>query len=177
MKLAEYEYCMSQALAGNLRDLEKSVLPNAQFQHYLRSIQENTFRALDACFPCCRRLIGDDCWYGLLQQYLPQQQATHADLSHLGKNLAEFIQTTPLHEQLAYLSDMATFEWQWYQCFHGPLGNEKTLTSNFALARLWEMCQPEYTGDFQLPATAIFHFSIRSTKNGIITHTLKKENR
>ena len=83
------------------------------------------------------------------------------------------IETTPLISQINYLADMARFEWCWYQCFHGPIGNQKLLSSQFALANIWEMCQPEYPGDFIIENNQNhYYFSFKATHKNVMIYSL-----
>lgn len=180
MKLAQYNHAMQRVLEG---DHQSSTLFTASScpDYYMKSIQQRYVEALDACYPACRRLVGDPCWYGLLHQYLRDRQVSTADLSELGRQLSDFILTTPLHQQLVYFADLARFEWCWFRCFHGDTRSTsepgfiaatssiqsaadlQLLESAYPLASIWEMCQAEYEGDFQLPPEdRTYHFAFIS---------------
>lgn len=170
MHLDHYFGLLEQALQGDQSSASAAFTPASRLQYYPDSIRERFIEALNGIFPCCRRLVGDDCWWSLLGRYLKGQTVENSDLSVLGRDLAEFIKTTPLRDQLPYFSEMAQFEWLWFQCFHGKTGSShrvisrqadqilqrnqtlQLMSSRYPLAHIWEMCQTEYQGDFQVPS-------------------------
>lgn len=108
-------------------------------------------KALRNVFPCCERLVGEDFFRQMTTEFL-QQPSSYLTADAQAQDFAEFVAQYQPAASLPYLADMAKLEWCWYQVFHGPEGaaGAKIIKSNYPITQIWEMCQPEYQGDFVL---------------------------
>lgn len=127
-------------------------------------------------YPVCRRLVGEACFQAILTDWIAVSGPLPSEIMAYGNGFADFIQGCQIVSELGYLSDLVRFEWQWYQAFHAPLlipinrldlnhtlqqkGDALVLSlapcvqlieSAYPLLAIWQMGQPEYQGDFQLP--------------------------
>lgn len=148
MKLADAYNALQQQLQQP--SASATFVSSSHLKQYQQSIEQGMIAALSAIYPCVIKLIGNDCWQSLLPNYISQQAATSADISHIGAELPQYLSTSPIIQQVHYLAEVAKYEWQWYLCFHGDVGNSRFVQSSYPLLDIWQMCQAEYAGDYQL---------------------------
>lgn len=183
MKLADYQQILIQHLLeqSNEHDALQSVFTDqSKLEQRLAIYQANIigsrFAALQQIFPCVERLLGVDYFRQLAEPFLQQHASEHVAIDHMWPTFVNFIEQHSVLEHVNYIADVAQFEGCWHQVFHGRDNARKPVkavsiedtfylpndvqffTSVFPVQLLWEMCQPEYQGDFQLPESSEQHF-------------------
>jgi len=129
---------------------------------YRRNILGSRFAVLQQLFPCVEKLLGKDYFQQLGEIFLQQHPSHDVAISNISQPFVAFIQQHEVMQHVAYIADVALFEAAWYRVFHGRNNPEATaslkslvdvelIDSAYPVHLLWEMCQPEYRGDFQLP--------------------------
>jgi hypothetical protein len=145
------------------------------YQNSIRGIHQ---KALQEIYPVCNKLVGDDFFIAMINEYIMQTDFIFSDLEEYGSTLPEFISEFTPAKALPYLSDVAQLEWAWHRVFHAE--ENKTLdlnklsacyaahgesilfllqpeshllSSNFPIHRIWEMNQNGFTGDTNLILT------------------------
>jgi len=142
-----------------LHDLQKHFITQIQHSHtdnlalniYHESSLGGRLKAFRNVFPCCERLVGEDFFRQMTTEFL-QQPSSYLTADAQAQDFAEFVAEYKAAASVPYLADVAKLEWCWYQVFHGPEGEvgARIVESNYPITQLWEMCQPEYQGDFVL---------------------------
>lgn len=184
MKLYDYQKKMTE----QLDDQEDQSLVV-----YRESIKINRQKALTQQFPCCSKLVGDDYWQMLAENFIEQYSSRHQAIHEDAPLFIHFLEKHEIKTTVPYLVDMAELEWAWYQVFHGP-NNESAsyadlqqelathenhavfrrahglqlLRSAYPLHQIWEMCQPEYEGDYQYQQEQDRYFFAIVQKKGAI---------
>lgn len=142
----------------------------------LRPYRENVLcglaEALEALYPVCRRLVGDEFFREAGRRFARECPSRSADLNEYGAGLAEFFAGFEPSRALAYLPDVARLEWALHRTRLAPAPAELdleslanvpeakrgevafTLAANVALLaspypidRIWRTNQPDYTGE------------------------------
>jgi hypothetical protein len=94
---------------------------------YRTNIFSTLTKALSSVYPITTKVIGEQGFKQLAQQYIHYKFPTEACLLNYGDEMPAFIKTIPmLMESVPYLSDLATFEWLCHKAAHAPI--EKTVT-------------------------------------------------
>ena len=152
-----------------------AISSNTRLNVYRNSIIGGRLAALRQIFPSVEKLIGEICFQQLAEQFIARYPSTNIRLNAMGAQYVAFIQDSDMLQEVPYLAEMAQFEWLWHQVFHGPTNQPinydqlaiaieqageniqlqrplgaRAFSSFYPLDKLWEMCQPEYQGDFVL---------------------------
>jgi hypothetical protein len=90
----------------------------------LRIHRNNVFssllKAMRQVYPCIERLVGEECFVGLVQQYIHQFPSTMPDLRVYGEHFSEYLAAFPAIESLPYLPAVASLEWLCHIVFFEP---------------------------------------------------------
>lgn len=142
----------------------------------LRVYRNNVFvsltEALRACYPVVSGLVGKRFFDCAAAHYIRAYPSASGNLHDFGRELAKFIGDFPPASQLVYLPDVARLEWAYQEVFHAaepaPLDfarlasvpsdrysdlrfelhpASRLFASPFPVLRIWQLNQPEYTGD------------------------------
>lgn len=142
---------------------------------YQDSMVEGFITALQETFPVCQKLVGEEFFRAMAKKYIYQTPSISPDLGEYGQSFPDFITTFAPAQSLPYLADTALFEW--YRCrilqgennqpfniqalaaidenlqnqiiFQLPK-NSYLIASKFPLARIWEVHQENYIGEFSV---------------------------
>jgi uncharacterized protein len=146
---------------------------------YRGNVQANAAKALRNAYPVCRRLVGADFFDGLAHAYAARLPSTSGDLNDYGAAFASFLDDFPHVAHLPYLPDVARLEWLVHRAHFAadvPLFDPAVLAgvteaqfgarvarlhpacallqSDWPLARLFEIHQPDYAGEFAVDVEA-----------------------
>jgi hypothetical protein len=162
VKLAEYQAHFMEALLGD----ETSLFEEERINIYRRSVLGVRYAALQQIFPCIKKIVGDNCFQGIAEDFLYNNPSYSYKADEVGEKFPAYLKTLASLEQVPYCVDMAKFEWCWHRVFHGrnnsqvllqPLSKDsklpldyQLLSSCYPLHEIWAMCQPEYEGDFEI---------------------------
>lgn len=145
---------------------------SSQMAIYKGSVQGGLLGVLRATYPVCCRLVGNDYFGQLAQEYIKQTVHSEPDITNYGKDFTRYIHATlPLH-QLCYLADVAAIEWASHLALNGLfvekldqaalacVGLEQQPNLTFALAecstllysrypvlRIWQVNQADQEGE------------------------------
>jgi hypothetical protein len=97
--------------AGRLNPKE---VINVYRQDYFARLSE----ALGETFGAVWAVLGDDDFHQLCRDYIKQHPSIFKDLGHYGNLLALYLKQTPHHEDFPWISDLAQFEWDFWEIFH-----------------------------------------------------------
>jgi hypothetical protein len=141
-------------------------------QVYGNNVFESLVGALKAVYPVVERLVGVGFFGYAADGYIRHHPPTSGNLHDFGDSFAEFLAGFEPARELVYLPDVARLEWAWHRAFHAadhaPLTIERLaavppeqygqlrfrlhpsvqlIASDYPLLRIWQVNQPEYTGD------------------------------
>ncbi|GAB4350445.1 MAG: DNA-binding domain-containing protein [Immundisolibacter sp.] len=146
--------------------------PTRRLAVYRNAVRVRLKDALADVYPVLRRLVGDDCFDGIANEYLRRYPPREGWLQSFGAHMAALCADLPVLAGLPYLADVARLEWArqraWYAPSTAPIGAEAfsavpaseqaavcldlrpgstLLPSAYPIARIFEVNQPDYTGD------------------------------
>ena len=124
--------------------------PELCLQIYCDSSLGGRLKALRNIFHSCERMVGEPFFAQMTTEFLTQHASQHLTADAQGQYFPDFIANYSAAFTVPYLSDLAQLEWLWYQVFHGASETPRFMQSDYLVTQLWEMCQPEYCGDFVL---------------------------
>ncbi|WP_087024680.1 DNA-binding domain-containing protein [Thaumasiovibrio subtropicus] len=68
---------------------------------------------LEATYPICKAIVGDDCFQQLARQHVLSEPLTEGDVSHYGEGFDRSIRAVnSVHDAVPYLAALAELEWQ-----------------------------------------------------------------
>lgn len=85
---------------------------------YLNNIFVSLTESLQQIYPSIRKLVGDEFFAMLAQQYIKQYPSQSADLAEYGEFFAKFLSTKTNLASLSYLQEVAELEWAKHQVFY-----------------------------------------------------------
>ncbi|APD47766.1 DNA-binding domain-containing protein [Synechococcus sp. CS-602] len=125
------------------------------FAAYRGSVKGKLIRCLEDIYPVCQRLVGDNFFGGLTEQFIMTYASVSPDLGDYGAELPAFIKTFTPAEALPYLADVAQLEWHWHRVFNAP--DEKA----FDMQALSQVAAEQWESlVFQLPRSSVLLRSI-----------------
>jgi hypothetical protein len=74
-------------------------------------------KVLQEIYPVCLKLVGEDFFIAMINEYILITPSTSFDLGHYGETLPNFISSFPPAQHLVYLSEVARLEWAWHHLF------------------------------------------------------------
>jgi len=201
MCLAEYQTQFMNQLFNNDSNNELFSGDHQQtlqrLQIYRNSIHGNRVAAYQRLFTCCQKIVGNDFWLQLLDDFISCTPSLATDITHSAKQLPDFIAQHHATKDLAYLADLAHLELAWHDCFHQatkPIDRNLTslpeavhqygeqlqlqlaigsqlLSSQYPVADLWQLCQQEPENDrpFLLTESNFYFILYRKHDSIIIT--------
>jgi len=116
-------------------------------------------KALAGAYPIVAKIVGQSFFEGMAREYLRRFPSTSGDLNEYGAQLAEFVARFPHTQDLPYLPDVARMEWLVHRAYYAaddaPPGARLApacalLASPWPLARIWEVHQDDYEGEFSV---------------------------
>jgi hypothetical protein len=136
-------------------------------------------RALAGTYPVVAKIVGEEFFAGLAREYLRAHPSTSGDLNDFGVAFADFVAEFTHTRDLPYLPDVARMEWLAHRAYfaadarplelaalgavpeqdYGALRLALApacalLESRWPLARLWEVHQDDYAGEFSVDLDA-----------------------
>ncbi len=139
----------------------------------------NAARAIEAAYPVIAKIVGAEFFSGLARQYRLRFPSQDGDLNDYGESFAAFIGDFPPAAQMPYLADMARLEWQVHRAHYAadPASFDaaslagltpeaqlqlrpqlhpacRILHSDYPLARIWQVHQDAFEGEFEVDITA-----------------------
>ena len=160
-----------QELAASLLSMRSDVSWGTSA--YRRNAFGNWTGALANAYPIVRKIVGEDFFDGLARAYAREHPSTSGDLNECGVRLPGFVAAFPHTQDLPYLPDVARMEWlarlalyapdapvfdpaalakvppENYPALRPKLAPGATVfRSDWPVARVWEVHQEGYRGDF-----------------------------
>ncbi len=93
-----------------------------RFSIYRQSITSTRVRALEAIYPVCRRVLGEQCFSAVLTPFVWRTADAAPDLNAYGAGLAEALQhltaAEPVFRDYPYLPDLARLEWSLHAAYY-----------------------------------------------------------
>jgi len=136
-------------------------------------------KALAGTYPIVAKIVGESFFEGLAREYLRRFPSASGDLNEFGASLAQFVAHFPHTQDLPYLSDVARMEWLAHRAYYardaaapdlarlaatterdyarlrfGLAPASALLASSWPLARIWEVHQDDYEGEFSVDLEA-----------------------
>lgn len=88
---------------------------------YTSNTKERLVATLEAAFPVCKQVMGNDCFQAMAEEYALQYPSEEKSLYHYGAKFNQFtdliIKTNEQFYNVAYLPDLALFEWKMHLSF------------------------------------------------------------
>ena len=142
---------------------------------YRGNAAANAAKAMEAAYPVVAKIVGAEFFLGLATQYRSRFPSRDGDLNEYGDYFAAFLADFAPAREMAYLPDVARLEWQVHRAHYAAdrvsfdparLASVPTehqlqlrprlhpacdvLHSAYPLARLWEVHQTAFSGDFEV---------------------------
>ena len=142
---------------------------------YRNNIHENCAKALAGAYPIVRKIVGESFFDRLAHEYSRAHPSTCGDLNRHGALMPRFVADYAGTQDLPYLPDVARMEWLAHLAYYAadarpfeipvladlpenpPLQLAPScalLRSDWPLARLWEVHQDEFAGEFSVDFAA-----------------------
>lgn len=115
-------------------EIEKLILADAMSaKHRLQIYHNNVYismqEALKAVYPVVCRLVGDEFFGMMANEYIHQHPSCSGNLHDFGNQLPNFIKGFSPAKELVYLSDVAKLEWAYHSVFHAADSSEFDITA------------------------------------------------
>lgn len=142
---------------------------------YRSNVLATSGQALAAAYPVIARVVGAEFFEALARAYLTHSPSTSGDLNQYGMQFPAFLEGFPHVRELPYLPDLARLEWAVHRAHYAadldPLDVSRLalvpeadqpslrlklnplcelLESRYPLARIWEIHQKDYGGEFSV---------------------------
>lgn len=120
-------------------------------------------KALAGAYPIVAKIVGESFFEGLAREYLRRFPSTSGDLNEFGASLPQFVARFEHTQDLPYLPDVARMEWLAHRAYYAADGAAPgsclapscaLLASPWPLARIWEVHQDDYEGEFSVDLEA-----------------------
>lgn len=142
---------------------------------YRNNLHENLGGALASAYPIVRKIVGEGFFDRLARDYSRAHPSTCGDLNRYGALMPRFVADYAGTQDLPYLPDVARMEWLAHLAYYAAdakpfdirapsqlpenpclqLGPScALLRSEWPLARLWEVHQDKFTGEFSVDFAA-----------------------
>jgi hypothetical protein len=146
---------------------------------YRGNAQANAVKALGAVYPVLAQIVGTEFFEGLARAYAKSFPSASGDLNEYGEAFGEFLAGFEPAQELPYLPDVARLEWRahkaHYATDHLHLDPARLaqiaeddyaalrlvlhpacalLQSPWPLARIWEVHQADFSGEFEVDLDA-----------------------
>jgi len=150
--LADIQSQLIQSLldSENHSDALELILPGnrscSTLDIYKNSIQVSLLKSLSATYPVCEKLVGEDFFCNMAQEYIKNNPSRNPDLTFYGETYSYFIEEfLMLHDikGLEYLSDVARLEWAWYQVFNAPDEQKSERDDRSLIEQLSTLAEPD----------------------------------
>jgi hypothetical protein len=144
-------------------------------QIYRDNVFGNWSKALAGAYPIVRKIVGAEFFKGLAREYARAYPSASGDMNEYGAQLAGFVASFPHTQDLPYLPDVARMEWLAHLAYYAADARPfeinalsqlpenprlqlapscALLRSDWPLARLWEMHQDGFAGEFSVDFSA-----------------------
>jgi hypothetical protein len=152
--------------------LANGIDPATRLGFYRNNVESNFREALRATYPVTGQLVGARYFERLAGEFFRAYPSKSGDLNLYGMEFAEHLLSHEVARQLPYLPDVARLEWAVEQAFYAedrppldfsllssvPPDRQEAITltwhpscrvlaSPYPVQRIWEMHQPDYSGD------------------------------
>ena len=146
---------------------------------YRGNAQANALKAVGAIYPVLAQIVGSDFFEGLARAYAKNFPSASGDLNEYGEAFGDFLAGFEPSQELPYLPDVARLEWRahkaHYAANHLHLDPARLagvaedgyaalrlalhpacalLQSPWPLARIWEVHQADFSGEFKVDLDA-----------------------
>jgi hypothetical protein len=146
---------------------------------YRGNARANTVKALGAAYPIIGKIVGEEFFFGLASEYQSRCPSGSGDLNEFGEAFAAFLADFSHVKEMPYLPDVARMEWRVHRAhfaadqatfdpqrlvsvpperqlqlrmrLHPACG---ILHSVYPLARIWQVHQDDYNGEFEVDLAA-----------------------
>ena len=150
---------------------------------YRGNVFGNAHNALRNAYPITEKIVGEQFFAELAKQYARRHPSSSGDLNVYGAKLPGFIRRFSHTRELPYLPDVAAMEWKVHRAYYAADPTHPALDvlvsvpperwsdcgielapccnlmqSDWPLARLWEIHQPHFDGEFSVDMQAGPHF-------------------
>ena len=147
----------------------------ARFGIYRGNTRANAAKALGAAYPVIDKIVGAEFFSGLAREYKSRFPSVNGDLNEYGASFPAFLADFPPAVEMPYLADVARLEWQVHRAHYAAdsapfdparlasVPPERQLQlrprphpachiqhSAYPLARLWQVHQDTFTGEFEV---------------------------
>ena len=171
---AGLEVAGSKAVALEIFSGESAELAT-RFDIYRGNARANAAKALAAAYPIIGKIVGGEFFSGLAREYESRFPSVSGDLNEYGESFAAFLATFAPAQDIPYVADVARLEWRAHRAHYaadakpfdparlGSVPAERQLHlipklhpacsllhSGFPLARIWEVHQESYQGEFEI---------------------------
>ena len=118
--------------------LSDSISGARRLQIYHNNIYISLTDALIAVYPVVNRLVGDEFFKFMANEYITAHPSRSGNLHEFGNRFAYFIESFQPAGELVYLSDVARLEWAYHAVFHAAG------SPDFDVAKLEQVTEQDY---------------------------------
>jgi hypothetical protein len=169
VKLEQIQQTFCRAIIDGHQSLfMQSIQPISRLSIYHHNMMSNLSRALMTTYAVTRQLVGDDFFAAMAKQYVMTHHSNEFNLSFYGADFSAFIANYAPAATVPYLTDVARFEWLWFQSYSAhndqPLSKDDLqrlatehpshqylrcrasvylVTSPYPVDLIWQFCQTQ----------------------------------
>ncbi|MET4692490.1 DNA-binding domain-containing protein [Endozoicomonas lisbonensis] len=138
--------------------------PEQRIQIYRNNFIISLSEVLEATYPCCKAVVGDECFAQLARQHVLTLPLKEGNVTDYGDHFVETISSqTPVIEAVPYIADLARLEWlvdrasqHVANASHFPFEQLALITEdNFSQLAL-EVAEPVYFFDSEHPVASLW---------------------
>lgn len=163
---AVHEQKATENIASEIK--QGKVSKDALIGIYSNNLFAGREKTLSEIYPAVLSLVGEKFFSACAREYIKNHPSHSGNLDDYGENFSAFLSEFPPAKQLAYLADVARFEWLYHECYfseeqifnkHKKMENlspEKFATlkfilnpsaqffnSQFSILKIWQMTKQE----------------------------------
>lgn len=154
---AQHVFSKYPLSASSLQDIicENGIPSFRRLQVYQNNILASLTESLQAVYPIVERLVGEEFFRYMSEEYIVLNPSRSGDLHAYGKNFPEFLSHFAPAQTVPYLPEVAQLEWGYHEVFHAAHHD------SMDIKRLQDLPAEKYELiKFQLhPASRLFAFN------------------
>ncbi|WEM42216.1 DNA-binding domain-containing protein [Photobacterium sp. DA100] len=138
--------------------------PEQLIQIYRNNFIISLSEVLEATYPCCQAVVGDECFAQLARQHVLAHPLGEGNVTDYGDGLCDTISSQPaLVEAVPYLADLARLEWLVDRASqhvpvssHFPFEQLALITEDNLGQLVLDVAEPVYSFDAQHPVASLW---------------------
>lgn len=114
IKLCELQNLFAKALLKQEETNKLAINEINNFRVYQDSLRASNIKALQETYPCTAKLVGTGFFNTAVYFYAQQYPMSESNFNLYGKDFAGFLQSYAPAQEITYLTELATLEWNYH---------------------------------------------------------------